>query len=256
MNEPDDLHHLTKDRNAAFPGMYEENCARVRRRESQRATASNITIKADAGLVSLKAVAPRAQQPDHSIIQRGEPTMRLYASALYIALLCGGSLLPLGSSHARTPQTPQLQGTYTLDAAASDDVRKAIDIAVRGMGWPKEGFARSRLEKTNLPPYQRVVIQLEPGVTGVSITTDKRAPIRTSADGTPIDWTREDKEKFKVSTVLKTGPLVQTFKSKDGQRVNTYSISADGKTLVLNVSVTSDKLPRPLTYRLVYKRAT
>ncbi len=181
--------------------------------------------------------------------------MRLNASALYIGLLCGSALLPFGSSSARTPQTPQLQGTYTLDAAASDDVRKAIEIAVRGMGWPREGIARSRLEKTNLPPYQRVVIQLEPSVTSVSITTDKRAPIQTSADGTPIDWMREDKEKFKVSTVLKIGPLEQTFKSKDGQRVNTYSISADGKTLTIHVSVTSDRLPRPLTYKLVYKRA-
>jgi hypothetical protein len=180
--------------------------------------------------------------------------MRLNAWALYIGLLCGSPLLHFGSSYAQTPQAPSLQGTYTLDAAASDDVRKAIESAVRGMRWPVQGIARSRLEKTNLPPYQRVVIQLEPSPTGVSITTDGRAPIRTSADGTPIDWTREDKEKFKVSTVLKIGPLEQTFKSKDGQRVNTYSISADGKTLILDVSVTSGRLPRPLTYKLVYKR--
>lgn len=180
--------------------------------------------------------------------------MRLNASVLYIGLLCGSTLLSLSSSYAQTPQTPQLQGTYTLDAAASDNVRKAIEITVRGMRWPRQGFARNRLQKTNLPPYQRVVIQLEPSITGVSITTDKRAPIRTSADGTPIDWTREDKEKFKVSTVLKCGPLEQTFKSEDGQRVNTYSISADGKTLIIHVSVTSDRLPRPLTYKLVYKR--
>jgi hypothetical protein len=180
--------------------------------------------------------------------------MRLNISALCVGLLCGSALLHFGSSSAQTSQTPRLQGTYTLDAAASDDVRKAIETAVQGMGWPTQGIARGRLKKTNLPPYQRVVIQLEPSITTVSITTDERAPIRTSADGTPIEWTREDKEKFKVSTVLKIGSLEQTFKSKDGQRVNTYSISDDGKTLTIHVSVTSDRLPRPLTYKLVYKR--
>ncbi len=180
--------------------------------------------------------------------------MRLNAWALYIGLLCESILLSLGSPYAQTPRTAQLQGTYTLDAAASDDVSKAIEITVKGMGWPGEGIARSRLEKTNLPPYQRVVIQLELRTTDVSITTDKRAPIQTPADGTPTDWTREDKEKFKVSTVLKSGRLEQTFKSKDGQRVNTYSISADGQTLLIHVKVTSNKLPRPLTYKLVYQR--
>ena len=179
--------------------------------------------------------------------------MRLNASALYAVLLCGSILLHPGTSNARTPQGP-LEGTYTFDAAQSDDIRKAIEIAVKGMGWPKQGIARGRLERTNLPPYQRVVIQLKPGDAGVSITTDERAPIQTSVDGTPIDWIRENEEKFKVSTVLKSGSLEQTFKSKDGQRVNTYAISADGRRLIIHVSVTGDRLPRPLTYKLVYRR--
>jgi hypothetical protein len=152
---------------------------------------------------------------------------------------------------------PDIEGDYVLDdPAANDTIKKAIDAAVKGMGWPKQGIARGRLEKTNLPPYQRIVIRVGVHITDVSITTDKRAPIVTPPDGTPTDWTREDKEKFEVSTILPidVGPLKQTFKSKDGQRVNTYSISVDGKTLTVQVVVTSSHLKQPLTYKLIYKR--
>jgi hypothetical protein len=191
--------------------------------------------------------------------------MTVHTPALRFMLPCAGFLLLLCSSllpfprasHARTPRAQGLQGTYTLDdPAANDTVKRAIDAAIKGMGWPKEGIARGRLQKINLPPYRRIVIQFETSLSNLSIITDARAPIVTSPDGTPVDWTREDKEQLKVSTLLplKTGPLEQTFKSKDGRRVNTYTLNADGKMLTMQVVVTSPQLPRPLTYKLAYKR--
>lgn len=167
-------------------------------------------------------------------------------------LWCIILLLSLSSASAQKPQTPSLQGTYTLNTAASDDVDKAIEATIKGMNFIARPIARKRLRETNVPPYQRIVISYTQAE--VSITTDQRAPIRTSPNGTPVDWTREDGEKFKVSTVWESGKLKQTFKGKDGQRVNTYSISADGKTLAMQVSVTSPRLPRPLTYKVVYRR--
>jgi hypothetical protein len=161
-------------------------------------------------------------------------------------------LLLLSSASARKPQTPCLRGTYTLNTAASDDIDKAIEATVKGMNIFAKPIARDRLRKTNIPPYQRIVISYTQAE--VSITTDQRAPIRTPVKGTPVDWTREDGEKLKVSTIWENGKLKQTFKGKDGQRVNLCSISADEETLTMQVSVTSSKLPRPLTYTMVYKR--
>lgn len=188
--------------------------------------------------------------------------MRLKTLSCSAVLLCGVLLLAHAPASARKPRhAADIDGTYVLDdaAAAPAAIRKAINVAVKGMGWPAERIARGRLEKTNLPPYRRIVILLGARVTDVSITTDKRAPIVTPPDGTPVDWTREDKEKFKVSTTLSVssvsiGPLRQTFQSEDGKRVNTYVFSADGKTLEMEVVVSSSRLPRPVTYTLTYRR--
>lgn len=161
-------------------------------------------------------------------------------------------LLSLSAASAQKPQTPCLRGTYTLDTAASDDIDKAIKATVEGMNFIAKPIARKRLRETNIPPYQRIIISYTQAE--VSITTDQRAPIRTPVKGTPVDWRREDGEKLKVSTVWENGKLRQTFKGEEGQRVNLYSITADEETLTMQVSVTSPKLPRPLTYKVVYKR--
>lgn len=180
--------------------------------------------------------------------------MRLNAVTLYIMFLCSILLLSLSSVSAQKPKKPSLQGTYTLNTAASDDVDKAIEALVKEVFSWGRSRARNRLRKTNVPPYQRIVISYTEAE--VSIATDQRLPLRTPLDGTRVDWTRDDGEKLKVSTVWESGKLKRTFKGEEGQRVNTYSISADGKTLTMQVSVTSPRLPRPLTYKLVYQRTT
>jgi hypothetical protein len=149
-------------------------------------------------------------------------------------------------------QPAGLRGTFVLDRAASADVNAAIDRAVAPLNVVVRQIARPRLRRTN-QPYGRVVLDWSPAE--VSITTDARAPIRTAPAGTPVRWRRpEDGEWLNVSTVWQGATLRQTFAAEDGQRVNDYTLSPDGRTLTLNVTVTSPRLPRPLTYRLVYGR--
>lgn len=176
--------------------------------------------------------------------------MRLNTLALFIMLPCSMLLLAL-TSVSGTPQTPGLQGTYTLDAAASDDVDKAIEDAIKEEGLFK-GIARSRLRKINVS-YKRISISYTEA--DVSIATEQNQPLRTPVNGAPVDWTREDGLKVKVSTVWESVKLKRTFKAEAGERINTYSISADGKTLTMQVSVTSAHLPQPLKYKLVYQRS-
>lgn len=49
---------------------------------------------------------------------------------------------------------------------------------------------------------------------------------------------------------------MQTFKDEAEERTNTFTVSADGRTLTSNLAVSSPKLPRPLIYKLVYTRAS
>src|SRR5690349_10370358 len=87
----------------------------------------------------------------------------------------------VGVAHAQEG-TPFLQGTYTLDAAASDDVNEAIERAIARMNVVKRPIARGRLKKTN-QPYQQVVI--EQTNSEVTTTMDNRKPISTPVTGTP-----------------------------------------------------------------------
>lgn len=204
--------------------------------------------------------------------------MKLKASAPYIALLCSSLLLSLNwasaqkkpkstsakksqAAPAQTPgptPTPTLQGTYTIvdSAAATDKVRNAIEFSVKGMAF--EGTARDKLKKTNFPPPQQITISYTS--TEVSITTDQSGLIKTPANGGPIKWTR-DGDKYDVSTKWVNGNLERTFRSSDGERINTYSLSTDGKTLKMQVAGTSagllhlrPSLTHPLEYELFYKR--
>lgn len=204
--------------------------------------------------------------------------MKFKASALCLALLCGSLLLPLSSAFApkpksksvqkrksasakhksalaRTPSptpTPTLQGSYTLInlAEATDKVKKAIEASAKSMPWGTQGLTRSRLQETNLPPPQRLVISYTSSE--VIIETDLAGKIKTSLDGKPVPRSGHE-----VSTKWVNGSLERTFKASDGQRVNTYSLDADGKTLTLHVIGTRESSPRlkqPLEYQLSYRR--
>ena len=176
--------------------------------------------------------------------------MRQRIAPLFCALaLVLAASLPAGL-HA---QQASMKGTWRYNAQASDNVMTAINAAVNRMNFVTRPIARGRLNRTN-QPYQRVVIDFTQQQ--VSITMDQRSVINTPANGTPIKWTREDGEVFDVATAWEGHGLKQTFKAEDGQRANLYTVSNDGRTLTLQVTVTSPRLSGPLTYRLVYDKVS
>ena len=166
-------------------------------------------------------------------------------------------LLPLLAAFAipaaANAQESTMRGTFVINRAQSDDVNRAIETAVARMSFVTRPIARGRLRRTN-QVYQRVVINYTPSE--VSTTFDQRHAIESPANGQPVAWTREDGEKFQLSTSWENGRLVQTFRAEDGSRTNTYSISPDGRTLTMHVTLRSPRLSSPLEYNLVFNRAS
>ncbi|MDQ3818369.1 MAG: hypothetical protein M3362_11940 [Acidobacteriota bacterium] len=160
---------------------------------------------------------------------------RLFAALLFLSIL-----YPVAAA-----QESALRGTFVLDRQASDDIDRAIEAAVA------RPAARSRLRRTNTA-YQRVVINYTQRL--VSITFDQSHSIESPADGTPVKWTREDGERFDLSTEWQNGRLVQRFKGEGEERINSFTVSADGRTLTLNVAIRSPRLR--LVYNLVYMRVS
>jgi hypothetical protein len=150
-------------------------------------------------------------------------------------------------------QESTMRGTFVVDRAHSDDINRAIESAVSKMSFITRPIARGRLRRTN-SVYQRVVINYTQ--THVSTTFDQRHAIESPANGQPVKWTREDGEKFDLSTEWQGGRLVQTFRAEDGSRTNTYTISPDGRTLTMHVTLRSPRLSGPVEYNLVFTRAS
>lgn len=170
--------------------------------------------------------------------------MRRRLAVLALSLL-------LFASFATWAQDPMLNGTYVYVPEQSADIAATIEALVDKMNFIKRPFARNRLSKTNTA-YQRIRIT-QPSA-ALEITFDDRKPIHLPANGTPIQWTREDGDRFEVAVERRDSNLVQTYRAADGTRVNTFRWDEDGKTLHLDVEVTSSQLPQPLKYSLVYRR--
>lgn len=164
-------------------------------------------------------------------------------------LLAAAALAAPAQDAAQTPaQAPAWTGTWTLDAPG--DIPAAIDRATAPMNFVTRPIARGRLKKLN-PAYQRVVLQQAGGE--VRVQFDQRTPMAMPVDGRPVAWTREDGETFQVKAQPNAADLVQHYQGQDGARTNRFQVRPDG-TLALSVTVTSGKLPQPLTYTLTYRR--
>lgn len=145
-----------------------------------------------------------------------------------------------------------LAGSFKLDLTKSDQVAAAIDRCLASVNPLIRMVAKGRLTETN-KPYASVTIAIQ----GAKVSVQRPgAPVVSGpSNGSFFSWTREDGEKLEVSLKLTgTKHLVQTFKAKDGMRVNTFDLTEDGQDLRMAVRVSSDKLPQPLSYTLAYAR--
>ncbi len=144
-------------------------------------------------------------------------------------------------------------GTFTY--AGGDKQRAGIDAAIEaaitGMFFVTKPIARSKLhEKTAVK--NTVGFSFAKGK--ITSTASGSAPATSRDDGTGTPY-KVDGEMLRIlQNVTPDGHLLQTFAAVDGTRSNDYSLSADGKTLTMTVTLSSGKLPRAMHYALTYRR--
>lgn len=174
-----------------------------------------------------------------------------------IALFCALALFAVLPQAVQAQQ--QLRGTWTLNRQESDDINAKINTAVARMNVVVRQIARPRLRSTNTA-YPQLVMHTDGG--NFRVDMQGRPSVSSPASGSPVLWHRETGRTctqvkgdcVRVTSAWSNGQLTQTFTAEDGQRVNVYTI--DGNKLTMNVTITSPRLPNPLTYKLVYNRAS
>jgi len=133
-----------------------------------------------------------------------------------------------------------------------DKLVEAIEAATDDMNFVTRPIARSRLKDTNIV-FQSLVVAFTADT--VSVKRDSQTPIATPISGAKGTWTSPDDETYTVTQTLKDRKIVQTFVAGDGRKVATYTLSKDGKSLTLSISVSSPKLPQKVTYALSYRKS-
>lgn len=169
-----------------------------------------------------------------------------------IALL---TLSLLAAAPARAQQDAGLSGRWIRDAEASTPMKQILDDGMSKLGRMYRmpvvrGKARERLQSTNTPAPWLIIAPRGEQVTVQTPNYNLTTPV----SGGPTKWERQKGDVIDVTTTLQGRRLEQTFDAPDGRRVNVYTLSSDGNTLNLDVTVTSPKLDSPLTYRMVYRR--
>lgn len=152
--------------------------------------------------------------------------------------------------HPAAAQQRSLEGVFVNEAQNAAAIEAAIGTTVAKMNFIARPIARGRLRKDN-PAYRRVVIVLAPEE--ISVAFDDDPPVRMPAGGDIVKGTG-DGEALDVSAHWQGEKLMQTFKAKDGQRTNTFSLGADGLALQLDAEITSPRLPVPVRYTLSFAR--
>lgn len=174
-------------------------------------------------------------------------------SIFTVSLIALGAFPGVITGHAsfRLSQIDQFAGHYVLLRDQSEDLKQAIDRATDTMNFFLRTIARRQLR-------QRAVLypSFAMGRTGENFRTDltDQTSLSLPLSGSPVLWRAPFGEVVRAH--LQPGPeLAEIFDTKRGRCEQRFQLSPDRKMLTLEVRITSNELPKPVEYRLVYRRA-
>lgn len=137
--------------------------------------------------------------------------------------------------------------------AGGDAERRALEAAVaravQGMGFFIEGIAAGRIRDSSpIPP----TVTIRVANNTIEYTGVRGRLIRSPADGTQIQTTNAQGEPITLTTRI-SGNVMNRFGSRpEGSRREVVTVN--GNTLTIDGTVSSPRLPRPVVYRLTYRR--
>jgi hypothetical protein len=161
-------------------------------------------------------------------------------------------LLSLIPSLLLAAEPSDYAGRWTFDEGSGDraGVEKVIETTA-------EGFPRlfRGLVKKKLAPAARIVdyFHFEPGDGRISISTNVSEGWATDLAGTPVEKLADNGDTVTIRRWMEDGLLHTLGEGKGGSTSYVFTLESP-KTLRVDVTVASDKLPEPMRFPLHYTR--
>jgi hypothetical protein len=152
-----------------------------------------------------------------------------------------------------TALPPEGAYNYVLAPDSSDDIKAAVNKTVDPMSFITRPIARGRLNATNPTPQQ---VHVNVGGDTLGVAFDDGNPVVTPLDGSMVVWQSSlTHETYQVHATMQGDTVSQHIAAPDGIRQNAYRFLDHGDRLQVRVTVTSHRLPGPLVYDLLFRRA-
>lgn len=181
-------------------------------------------------------------------------TIASLAVGLALALLVVVSAAPRASTQAAPhPVVQRFAGAYrsVLPDGGAAIIRAAIDAGVAPMAPVRRNAAHRRLISGD-PPIPRITITPEGEGLFIDYTTSRHN--RTPRLGVFAENHAAGGGMVDVKHDVVGNRLRETYRESRGGAVHLFELSADGRTLSLEATITSRFLPGPIRYSLDFER--
>jgi hypothetical protein len=142
-------------------------------------------------------------------------------------------------------------GKWELVRQESDNIDKAVESTIASMSFIARPIARMKLKRRNVA-FPHFTIEQSSG--GVRVRHEQGLDVLYPEAGVAVK-TRAPDGTGVVARLDADTDLLLSYDAGEGRREDRYALRGDGSTLTLSVRLTSSKLPKPLSYRLVYRRS-
>lgn len=134
-----------------------------------------------------------------------------------------------------------------------DEVNDKINDTVSKLNFVLRPFARSKLkEATKL--CDEVTFDFQGPA--LAIACDDRPVATAPINQGQSTYTNEEGNRYVLVNKVGDRQVLQVFADENGRRSNRYTVSPDGQTMEMEVTIDSDQLPEPLVFTREFRRAS
>ncbi len=175
-----------------------------------------------------------------------------FCAAFALSLFALGGLPALPARADAPPGLDKFDGDFTYKGTKDQGmaiVEKAFDEALADLNIVMRTMAKKAMAQRFA---ERIGIDIDGEKVGIKIGDNEEVDVKLNK--TETVKSADGKGSGKATHKFEGGKLIETLVGDTGTITNVFTLSADGKTLTREVTVSGERLKKPAKYKLVYVR--